>query len=268
MMESAVSFIIILYFLLGHVSANIHQHQRGLETRETQQMIDGGYGSELLFSGRKGLNDSHQTSTLQSSNVSVHGDGGSHSLRHYVGNQACLQSNVWMVSQNGTCHCGNDLDGIVNCDADTTELSVIDCYCLTVEYTEAGAVFPVVGGCIFNCVNVTDNDIIFHGVPSNCGSLKRQGTLCGQCLDGYAIPAYSYRLECIRCDSALENWGLYVTYAFLPLTFFIGITLVLRINVFAPKLYTFVFAAQIVTSPALVKIILYYIDIHKSYHIL
>ena len=56
--------------------------------------------------------------------------------------------------------------------------------------------------------------------------------------------AYSYEFKCIRCDSELENWGLYIVFAFLPLTVFIVIILVFRINVTSPKLYMYVYAAQ------------------------
>ena len=85
---------------------------------------------------------------------------------------------------------------------------------------------------------------MYHNAPTDCASLNRQGTLCGQCLDGYTVPAYSYDLKCIRCDSQLENWGLYIVFAFLPLTVFIVITLVFRINVLSPDLNMFVLAAQ------------------------
>ena len=122
---------------------------------------------------------------------------------------------------------------------------------------------PVVGHCIFNCVNHTRYQV-YNRAPSNCASFNRQGTLCGQCLDGYTVPAYSYTLTCIRCDRERENWGLYIVFAFLPLTVFIIITLVFRINVLSPHLNMFVLSAQLVSTPALVKIIFYY---KKSYGI-
>ena len=173
---------------------------------------------------------------------------------------------LWFVWDNGSCHCGNDLHGVIQCDPDTKEVDVLDCNCLTIEYTSHGA-FPIAGGCIFNCVNYTYTfDKVYHSAPSDCASLNRQGTLCGQCLDGYTVPAYSYQLKCIRCDSELENWGLYIVFAFVPLTVFIVIILVFRINVLSPKLFTFVFASQIVTTPVLVKIIVYYTSQHKMFH--
>ena len=177
---------------------------------------------------------------------------------------------LWFVWDNGSCHCGNDLHGVIQCDPDTKEVEVLDCNCLTIEYMSHG-VIPIAGACIFNCVNYTytferGGDKVYHSAPSDCASLNRQGTLCGQCLDGYTVPAYSYKLNCIRCDSQLENWGLYIVFAFVPLTVFIVIILILRINVLSPKLFTFVFASQIVTTPAAVKIIVYYTSQHKMFH--
>ena len=176
---------------------------------------------------------------------------------YYIGSQTCSETNVWFVwdHKRNSCICGDDLNGIVNCDSATKQVSVLDCYCLTIDYTTQGA---IVGSCIFNCENSTQfKDILYHGVPSDCASLNRQGALCGQCLDGYAVPAYSYGFQCIKCDSKVENWGLYTTVAFLPLTVFIVITMVFRINVLSPKLNMFVFAAQNLSDPMFLRILLY-----------
>ena len=98
-------------------------------------------------------------------------------------------------------------------------------------------------------------DKIYHGAPSDCNSLNREGILCGKCHDGFALPAYSYNLTCMKCDSGQQYWWLYVTYAFVPLSLFIIIILVCRINVVDPKLYVFVFAAQNVATPMILGIL-------------
>ena len=184
-----------------------------------------------------------------------------------VSDTSCTNTNIWFVRDNGTCQCGSDLNEVVLCDSVTKDLAVLDCYCITNQYNSEGeSMFPVVGGCLFNCVNHTQSSYatIYHGAPSDCASLNRQGTLCGQCLDGYTVPAYSYELKCIRCECELENWGLYIVFAFVPLTVFIVIILVFRINALSPKLYVFVYAAQVISTPAVVKIILYYLSLKNS----
>ena len=183
-----------------------------------------------------------------------------HTVESEANGQTCKDINLWFVWDNETksCHCGDDLNGIVQCDTLTKELSVIDCHCLTVHNTKDEQKLPVVGKCIFNCANQTR--YMYHGAPSDCASLNRQGTLCGQCLDGYTVPAYSYEFKCIRCDSQLENWGLYIVFAFLPLTVFIVIILVFRINVLSPKLNIFMFAAQGITIPIFFRLVLAFVS--------
>ena len=163
----------------------------------------------------------------------------------------------WFVQgRNGTCHCGNELGGIVQCDSETKEVTVLDCYCLTNHYTVEQGKSHAVGCCIFDIVNMStfSGQFIYHSAPAHCKEIHRKGTLCGKCLDGYALPAYSYDSRCTKCDCELQNWWLYIVYAFLPLTVFIVIILVFRINVASPKLYFFVFAAQHIASPLLIRI--------------
>ena len=97
-----------------------------------------------------------------------------------VDKETCFKANLWSVwdSETKSCHCGDDLGGVVQCSVLTKELSVIDCHCLTVHFTAHGTTLPVVGSCIYNCANHTwYNDIMYHGAPSDCASLNRQGTL-------------------------------------------------------------------------------------------
>ena len=162
--------------------------------------------------------------------------------------------NMWFVKEKdgNYCTCGNDVLGTVQCNPKTREVSVIDCYCVT-EYFTGGDSIYVVGECFFNCINTSSYD--YHRAPSNCSNLNRYGTLCGKCLPGHTIPAYSYQFKCMKCDSDNHNWWLYVLYAYLPLTVFIVIILLFRINVAAPKLYIFVLIAQNATTPINIRVL-------------
>ena len=176
------------------------------------------------------------------------------SKENYLENEKekCFNINMWFVpGENGTCHCGSELDGIIHCDTETKELAMLLVYCLT---PFEGKMVPVVGKCIFNSANISSQELFYRPAPSNCQYLNRQGTLCGRCFDGYAVPAYSYDLKCMKCDSNFRNLLLYITYAFLPLTLFITAVLVLRINVVAPKLYYFVLTAQVFASPVYLRV--------------
>ena len=140
----------------------------------------------------------------------------------------------------------------MQCESEFKELSVLDCHCITYHYTSTGEkTVSVIGSCFFNsCDNHTGHSsVVYHRAPSNCRYWNREGTLCEKCHEGHALPAYSYDLRCMQCDSEHQNWGLYVVYAFLPLTVFIGIILLFQINVVHPKLFVFIFAAQNIAIP-------------------
>ena len=72
-----------------------------------------------------------------------------HTVESEANGQTCKDINLWFVWDNETksCHCGDDLNGIVQCDTLTKELSVIDCHCLTVHSTKDEQKLPVVGKC-------------------------------------------------------------------------------------------------------------------------
>ena len=109
---------------------------------------------------------------------------------------------------------------------------------------------------------------IYHHVPrdiasaniSVCGYLHRTGTLCGQCIDGYYPAVYSYNIECIPCGRKQlkmpfkTNWGIYVAFAYLPLTIFIIFLLLFRVSVVSPKLNAVIFITQSVVSPMYARI--------------
>ena len=266
------AFLLLVVFAVKSLEINIPEevkrHNLSLkDSLENEEVHGTGHESRLPTvssrkhqsvmqsgSGRK-LTDRYVTGEMNRSeliNISLDG-----SKENYTPAEG--ECPVWFVWDNGICHCGSDVDQIVMCDSETKQLSVLDCHCLTEHHTAEGAVFPVVGGCIFNCVNhsrISKYGTIYHIAPSNCAMLNRQGTLCGECIEGYVVAAYSYKFECVKCDN---KWGLYIVFAFFPLTIFIIVILAFRINALDPRLYTFVFAAQIISAPAFLKIILYYL---------
>ena len=180
-----------------------------------------------------------------------------------VGHDVC--PDTWFIEHNGTCVCGSSIDGVVQCNEETKEVGILDCYCMTLG-TYGNHTIEVVGPCFFNCGNVSElnNDLIYHKVLQNvnglngtCSYLHRNGTLCGSCMDGYVPPAYSYSMECIKCEHSHHNWWKFVVVSFLPLTIFILFILVFRISVVSPKLNAFVFTTQLSSIPINIRIFLY-----------
>ena len=136
---------------------------------------------------------------------------------------------LWFIPTfNGTCHCGVSVHNVVLCSELTQRVHVIHCYCLTPDSVSDQM---VIGTCIYTCASHTL-------APTNCSTMNRKGTLCGDCdKDAHAFPlAYSYDMECMKCPRPDSWWK-----AFLPLTAFIVIVLVCRISVIHPKLRVFVF---------------------------
>ena len=198
-----------------------------------------------------------------------------HSRRRNATFESLFCPNTWFILNHhtGKCHCGESINDVVSCSEKTKEVKVLDCYCVTYDSALHEA---VVGPCVYNCVNVTKTykDFVYHRVPpdladsnnSVCGYLGRTGTLCGKCIDGYVPPAYSYSMECVTCDNMDRNWWQYVAIAYVPLTVFITIILVLRLSVVSPKLRTFVYAAQNMVAPCQCRIMLAAANSNPSIH--
>ena len=73
-----------------------------------------------------------------------------------------------------------------------------------------------------------------------CGSLHRQGQLCGECEDGFGPAIYSYTLECKKCWEHGFGWHLYITLTVIPATI-IYIIVVFHVSATSPPLNAFVF---------------------------
>ena len=170
----------------------------------------------------------------------------------------------WFEPSNGTCKCGDSVDGIVNCDETLQESAIIGCYCMTYNETTG----TVAGACLYNCVK---RDSLYHQMPKTveqlnhdmCGDFNRDGQLCGECKANYSPPVYSYDLHCTMCSGGLYNWIKYVAIAFVPFTVFLVLVLCCRISATSPKLYMYVTFCQALSFPANVRVVL--LLTNKSY---
>ena len=172
----------------------------------------------------------------------------------------------------GQCECGDELDGIVSCDNKEKKVYVMECYCMTYD-KHLGV---VVGSCSTNCL-VRRSDLSFHvyfnNIPPEVNNLNekmcgkrwnRNGTLCGKCKDGYYPLAYSYNMSCTKCTYKDKyNWAKYICSAFIPLTIFFVFVLAFGISASSPQLEAFIIFAQIITTPANVRMILEALDSGK-----
>ena len=160
------------------------------------------------------------------------------------------------------CECGSDLGGIIRCDDQTHNVSILNPFCMT-PFSDNNEVL-VVGNCFISERNLFlpkfDN---YRELPSNgssvemamCQPLHRRGRLCGKCRENFYLSVYSYNgFNCIPCTSSVfVSLVKYIGIAYIPLTIFFALIFVLRINVFSPRLNCVVMICQIVTSPIFLR---------------
>ena len=132
------------------------------------------------------------------------------------------------------------------------------CNCVTYNETEH---LLQVGKCSFNIFDkIVENSALVN--IRLCEKFNREGTLCGNCKDGYHPLAYSYDMNCVECPDGKSNWWKFVLAAFLPLTAFCFIVLLFKINITSSYLQRYIFYSQIITMPMLVRSTIQIINIH------
>ena len=78
------------------------------------------------------------------------------------------------------------------------------------------------------------------------------GTLCGQCADGYSVAINSPYMSCIPCNSSstvYKGWALLIVLEFIPITVMVAIIAVLNVNLNQGSLSGYIFLCQMITIP-------------------
>ena len=161
-------------------------------------------------------------------------------------------------STTGKCECGSHLAGVVSCNPDTLEISILRCYCMTYdEHTDTTEVGP----CYFTCSSSrsppgyevwkiqTNNS---HELDQEiCGPFQRTGLLCAKCVNNHSLPVYSFSTTCTECLRSEFKLNLlkYLAVAFLPLTLFYIVIVVFKISILTGDFVAYVLACQVLMSP-------------------
>ena len=159
------------------------------------------------------------------------------------------------------CSCGSYLKGIMYCNINESNnhslVGVEHGYCMTFNKTNTTL---LVGSCPFN---LRRGGLVFtyQDIPSNpyeidgvlCGYTNRTGQLCGQCVDGYSPPVYSYYPQCVRCSPGTNNWPKYLAVALLPTTAFLLVIIFLRFKATNPIVCGYTLFSQILTSSPIMR---------------
>ncbi len=179
-----------------------------------------------------------------------------------------LDQKVWSVcSKNGSCSCGPNIYNAVQCTEGNEFLRIQNCYCM---YYDEQQNMSFLGTCLISCNNQAHPSSLFYFVERNvsffndaiCSNASttvntfREGRFCGRCKSNYGLAAYSYHYtSCIECtDHGYMNWLKYFAVALLPLTLFIFLVVVFKINVPSSHLNGIVFMMQCLTSPPLMRV--------------
>ena len=82
---------------------------------------------------------------------------------------------------------------------------------------------------------------------------NRRGQFCGMCMEGYGYPVYSHFFSCLKCNATDFKYNLlkYLTVAFIPLTVFYGMVIVLKVRATSAPMVSFVLISQLLSTPYL-----------------
>ena len=135
---------------------------------------------------------------------------------------------------------------------------VLKCYCLTTDgYTSTALSSTpsiVIGKCLYGCFGIeSPQEYRFINLSSEsdiCSNVNRKGVLCGQCREGYGVPAYSFSLKCVTCghESLWTNILRYILMAYGPLTVFLAVIVVFTVSDNSAPLRGYILVCQLMTS--------------------
>lgn len=174
----------------------------------------------------------------------------------------CYQCNSWYSNRTGSCKCGSDFSGRLQCHDWNQSVDISAGFCITyvakrqhIRLNETGL---VVGDCAYGFVSNMLNRKFSH-VPKNvsdinhtqCDPYKRKGLFCGECRDGYGPAAYSFHLQCANCSHMSTGVAivLYALLEILPVTIFFFIVLIFRFKLMAgPNLGYVLFCQSVINT--------------------
>ena len=161
----------------------------------------------------------------------------------------------WFVPDNRSCigcSCSSPV-AEVKCGVNFTLLRFG--YCMTYNnLTEMTEHVPSPYIARYNTDFIDTVDAFYLRLPGNvsllnefmCGPLNREGSLCGECRDGYGTAIYSYTLECSKCWGHGYGWVLYFFLELFPITVMYFLVVIFHIRATSSPLSAFVFMSQVV----------------------
>ena len=178
---------------------------------------------------------------------------------------------VWSVcDNNGSCSCAPSIYHAVICrDGDNT-IKIQNCYCM---FYDEDTNTSLLGTCLMSCYyqeTFHEPTIRFYSIQRNVSSFNedicsnetawvnqnREGRFCGRCKENYGLAVYSYHYtSCIECtDYGYKNWIKFFAVSLLPLTVFVVMVIVFRVNVPSSRFNGLIFTMQCTIFSTLMRI--------------
>jgi len=153
------------------------------------------------------------------------------------------------------------LKDIIYCDGN--HLTILYCHCITLSRSNQ----VMVGQCTQMCRLGKQSCSLYTTLQTQnltglnneiCGLYNRTGQLCGDCLKGYGSPIFSYSMVCAKCEEKmfLLNLLKYLSAAFLPLTAFYLMCIILKIYISSGIMTSYVLVSQVYTLPDVLQVVL------------
>lgn len=188
-------------------------------------------------------------------------------------NTTCIANEVFSCpvgyycnSSSQQCEClkdgHGDINSIIRCNPPELTARILDCYCMTFDNNSI-----TLGACSFNC---NPGKPMYSSLATKyseltqrmctCNGLNREHKLCGNCKEKHSFSLYSYGIACVKCK--LKGWHRsrrvleYIAVAYLPLTLFVFFVLFFKLNITSSNLHGFVLFCQIISTPAVIRILL------------
>ena len=166
---------------------------------------------------------------------------------------ATLSCPPGFVSQGNSCVCADWPDGIITCDEDSLNASMLIEYCMTYDN---GTEDVRVGYCP-QAFYMNGSYKFYYPLPAEvsalndqmCSPFNREGLLCGECQDGFAVLPFNHRhIECINCTSVSYGWIKLIAFSYVPITIIFTVIVVFGISIVSGPINSVIFFGQITTS--------------------
>ena len=167
-----------------------------------------------------------------------------------------------------SCQCNDNKRNFLQCHGRTFTVSLINGFCMTYSRVNHNKQ-TVLGRCVFSSGLTNPHPSLYIPLPDEedkldkefCGLFKRTGFLCGECMDGLSIDAFSNTYDCHNCSTTVASWTTFFAIGCLPPFILFLAILLLHISFTGGAMNGFIFFCQVLTLSQEVLVILFTVTV-------